>query len=409
MKLFAEYRHLRKENYILFISRTITALGMMIYPMLTLILSQKLMMKAGTIAIVLVAFSLLCIPMNLIGGKIADTFSKKKIIVFCNGTAGLCFLICACIPLSYLSMSIYALGAVILQMQNPGYSSLIADITPDRDRSRAYSLSYLGMNLGMVLSPTIAGFLFQDYLWLMFLLNGIALLASILLILFFFDDTKVSEEHASSYERAEDHASAFAVLKQNKILLVFFIIMAIDSAVYNQYSYLIPLDLGTVHGSEGAVIFGTMSSINCLVVVLFTPLITRVFSHLSDTRKFLVSDILMVASYAVFRLLLGSIFIYYLVMMVYTWGEIFRTISSDPYLTQRIPQSHRGRLMAFNNVGMSAAYAISEVIVGQCYEKIGSIAAWIVVIALGSVSIVLEFWLIKADRQVYPEIYEKLR
>ena len=407
MKLFSEYRGLSKENYVLFISRMMTALGQMIYPMLTLILSQKMNMSAGTIALFMMAYSILCIPAGLLGGKLADAFSKKKILIFCSGAAGCCSLVCALMPLSILSICIYAAGVVVSQIQTPAYSALIADVTASKDRSRAYSLSYLGMNTGMMLSPAIAGFLFNDYLWLMFLLNACALLGSTCMIYFFLSSAKTTVQSNSSYENVKTDVSALSVMKQNKIILIFFLIMAIDSAVYNQYSYLIPLDLGTVHGNSSAMIYGVLSSLNCIVVVIFTPMITRMFSHTVEPKKFLISDILMVGSYALFRLCLGIVPTYYLVMLIYTWGEIFRTITSDPYLTRRIPQSHRGRLMAFNNVGMVTAYAVSEIVVGTCYDHLGSVAAWLFVIALGSVSIIMETWLIKADRIAYPEIYKK--
>jgi Na+/H+ antiporter NhaD/arsenite permease-like protein len=62
---------------------------------------------------------------------------------------------------------------------------------------------------------------FKDYLWLMFLISGIALLASTALIFFFLDDTTVLMEACiCPMNRADDNASAFAVLKQNKIILV---------------------------------------------------------------------------------------------------------------------------------------------------------------------------------------------
>ena len=279
MRLFSEYRGLRKENYILFIGRIMTSFGSMVYPMMTLILSQKLSISAANIAIVMVVFSMFGIPMNLLGGRLADKYSKKNIIVLCNCVAVACYLICAWLPISYVSMIIFAFGALVSQMENSSYSALIADITPSKDRPRAYSLSYLGMNLGMVLAPTIAGFLFQDYLWLMFLISGITLAASTVLIHFFLDDTPVSDGSASEYEHADDKATVIAVLKQNKIILLFFAIMALSTSVYNQYGYLMPLDLGAVHGEQGAVIYGTLSSVNCAVVVIFTPMITRIFSH----------------------------------------------------------------------------------------------------------------------------------
>ena len=49
-KLFREYKGLRRENYILFFGRLMTNLGAMIWPVLTMILDQKLGMSAEKIA-----------------------------------------------------------------------------------------------------------------------------------------------------------------------------------------------------------------------------------------------------------------------------------------------------------------------------------------------------------------------
>ncbi|MCH3961433.1 MAG: MFS transporter [Solobacterium sp.] len=408
MKLLNEYRGLRKENYILFVGRIMTSFGSMIYPMLTMILSQKLHMTAGTIAAVMVIYSMTGIPMNLIGGKLADRCSKKNVIVLCSCITVLCYLICAFLPLSIYSMAIFALGSLISQMENPSYSALIADITPAKDRSRAYSLSYLGMNLGMVLAPTIGGLLFQDYLWLMFLIGGLTMIASTCLIYFAFDPSAAVHETASVYESADEHASVHSVLGQHRIILLFFAIMALDQAVYNQYGYLMPLGLGAVHGSEGAVIYGTLSSLNCVIVVIFTPLITRLFSRFNETQKLLIGDLLMVGSYFIFQLFLGVIPSYYAAITMFTWGEIFRTISSDPYLTKRIPQSHRGRLLSINSVAGAFAYGLASIAVGQIYDLYGSHSAWILVIALGCLTIALELWLCRADRRAYPDLYKKV-
>ena len=42
MKLFSQYKGLKKANYILFIGRIVTNMGAMIWPMLTLILNKKI-------------------------------------------------------------------------------------------------------------------------------------------------------------------------------------------------------------------------------------------------------------------------------------------------------------------------------------------------------------------------------
>ena len=55
LSLFSQYRGLRKEIYILFFGRVVTNLGSMIWPMLTMILSQKLGLRAAMISYVMVS------------------------------------------------------------------------------------------------------------------------------------------------------------------------------------------------------------------------------------------------------------------------------------------------------------------------------------------------------------------
>ncbi len=77
LDILSEYKGLRRELYILFIGRMMTNMGSMIWPMFTLILSKKLGLSAGTIATYMLIFSIVALPMNLIGGKLADKYSKR--------------------------------------------------------------------------------------------------------------------------------------------------------------------------------------------------------------------------------------------------------------------------------------------------------------------------------------------
>ena len=78
-KLFREYKGLRRENYILFFGRLMTNLGAMIWPVLTMILDQKLGMSAEKIAGYLVVFVLIGLPVSMIGGKIELSFDHPSV------------------------------------------------------------------------------------------------------------------------------------------------------------------------------------------------------------------------------------------------------------------------------------------------------------------------------------------
>ena len=84
MKLFNQYRGLRREIYILSFGKMVTCLGSMIWPVLTMILNQKLGLSAAEISYFFVASSIVMLPANIIGGKLADRFNKKRLIVICD-------------------------------------------------------------------------------------------------------------------------------------------------------------------------------------------------------------------------------------------------------------------------------------------------------------------------------------
>ena len=84
MSIFEQYKGLRKENYYLFIGKIVTCLGSMIYPVLTLILNQKLGMNATGVATYTVVSGVAILPAIIIGGKLADKYNKKNIIIICD-------------------------------------------------------------------------------------------------------------------------------------------------------------------------------------------------------------------------------------------------------------------------------------------------------------------------------------
>ena len=168
LTFLSQYKGLRKEIYVLFFGRVVTNLGAMVWPMLTMIMSQKLGMDASTIAVVMVLAGIVMVPANVFGGKLADRFNKKKIIVYFDILSIICYITCGLVPLSYITIGLFFIAGIGQNLEGPSYNALLADLSTTADREKAYSLMYLGGNLGLVLSPTIAGLLFKNYLWLSF-------------------------------------------------------------------------------------------------------------------------------------------------------------------------------------------------------------------------------------------------
>lgn len=407
MTLFQQYRGLRREIYILSFGRMVTNLGSMVWPVMTMILSQKLGLSAGEISAYFVLSGLIMLPANLVGGRLADRFNKKWMIVICDCVSIVCYFISAAIPLGMGTIFLFVFAGIFQSVEYPSYDALFADLSTTKDRERAFSLSYLGGNLGLVLSPTIAGLLFRDYLWLSFLISGVSIALSTVLIAFLVNDVTPVEDHGeeAAYQVKQENTGVFAILRRNPLLILYLLCGTLYSAAYGQYNFIMPLDMAAVHGDAGAVIFGTVSSLNCITVVIFTPLITKLFAGMRDTGKLLTGRLLVFAGYLVFLLLLGFIPGYYLAMLIFTWGEIFDVLSSGPYVSTRIPASHRGRINGLMSVAYAAVTGGINLLIGQLYDRAGSTWTWAVILGVTLLSAATAVALKALDKKAYPKLY----
>ncbi len=411
MNLISQYKGLRREIYVLFFGRIVTSLGSMVWPLLTLILSRKLGMNATQIALVTIFSGVVYLPASVIGGKLADRFNKKMVIVWCDLVSIVFYVTCSMIPVSLGSVMMLMVAGACQQLEYPAYNSLVADLTLSKDRERAYSLEYLGMNMGLVFAPTIAGFLFENFLWVAFLASGLSIGVSTLLIFFLIKDIDPMEETdgAGEYQKRQDNVSIFQILRQNKLILLYALIMMLYWGAYGQYGYLMPLDMGKLHGENGAVIYGSVSSLNSIIVVFFTPVLTRVFSRVVTTKKAFLGHILLLLGFLTFLLFRGRIPFYYVAMFLFTLGEILSTFVEGPYLTTRIPASHRGRVNGIMSIAQSVLSGVLMLTLGRLYDDVGPASAWTLVLGILGLSMVLCVALIVLDRKAYPALYERRR
>ena len=405
--IFSQYKGLRKELYILLIGRVMTNMGSMIWPMFTLILNQKLGLNATVIAACVIIYSMVSLPISLIGGKLADRLNKKNIIVVCDLVSIASFIYCSLVPVTLSSIIVFSVASLFQTVEWPSYDALVADFSTSKDREKAYSLSYLGANLGLVLSPTLAGFLFNNHLNLAFLINGIAIALSTVLIFFRIKDVhrEKDQDAASGYEADMDSkASAFSFILRNRVVLLFILSSALANGVYAMYNYLMPLDMGMTYAERGSVLFGSMTSVNCIVVVTCTALITRLFGKVRETGKMLIGEGLIITGYLIFLLFIRQTWLCFVAITVFTFGEIFNTLSSSPFLTRRIPASHRGRILAVMNVVCGLSSSAIQLLVGMLYDRRGSTTAWSAIIAVGIAEILIVAVMAVFDRKEYPDL-----
>ena len=415
-QLITQYGGLKREVYILFIGRLVTAMGSFVWPMLTFFLTTKLGLSDGTATLLIATASVLSFPAALLGGKLADKFSRKSIIIVFDCLTVSFYLLAAILPLTIGTAVLLFLAGLFQTIESPAYDALNADYSTSKQREKAYSLSYLGFNLGYIVGASVAGILFEKYVRLAFCLNGLAIFVSTVLIFFFVhkknavsEDKESLAENYTEYEQpVDENISVLTVLRQRSVLIFMLLIGCIASMPANLVGILLPLQLKDGLGEAGATLYGYLNSLNGFVVIVFTPIFTVLLRKLTEIPKVIIGLLLFVAGVSLFSLG-NAVAVLFAGMFVFTIGEVITVLGSNPYNSRRIPASHRGRVGGISSVVHSIFSSLTQYLISFMLILTGSNYSllWLVFIICGLVASVLYALMYRPDKRTFPKLYEK--
>lgn len=398
------YRGLPRNMYIMFGATVINRFGDFVMPFLTMYLTIKIGLSFEIVGILVTISSLIGIPSSILGGKFADELGRKKTYLIAQGGAALSLLPCAFLKspvpiIMFLLLSTFFHGAV-----RPPMNAIITDILPPHQRQQGFSLQYLGINVGVALGPIIAGFLFNNFLPMLFI--GDALTSFIALFLIWKNIKEVKPEDFketvySEKEKEEKGNTISALLKRPQIVM-FLIVYILYSFVYTQHRFSLPLTAGAVFGSAGPSKFGLLMSINAITVLFCTVAITSITKHLKPLVNIMIAGII----YAVGFGMLGMIHSYEMFILstvIWTLGEILVVTNFGVYLADNSPSNFRARFSAVGSLSWSIGAALGTSIAGRFIQEIGLNYIWLLAFVLsiiGSVSMFGIYILGKKKKEV---------
>ncbi len=415
-KLITQYGGLKREIYILFIGKLVTAMGSFVWPMLTFFLTTKLELSDGEATLLIAIATVLSFPVALLGGKLADRFSRKRIIQVFDCLTVSFYVLAAILPLNFSTVIILFLAGLFQTAESPAYDALNADFSTTAQREKAYSLSYLGFNLGFVVGASLSGILFQNHLQLAFLINGLAILTSTVLITFFvhpenaiLEDLQTADIHYTEYEMPVDEKIPVGkILRERPVLLSMLLVGCLASMPSNVVGILLPLQLKESMGADGATLYGYLNSLNGFVVIVFTPILTVLLRKFTEIPKATAGLLLFVAGIALFSLDLAA-WVMFTGMFVFTLGEVTTVLGVNPYNSRRVPASHRGRIGGLSSVTHAVFNAITQFLISFVLTISASnyLLIWLIFIGCGLVAAALYCSMYPADRRTFPKLYIK--
>ena len=149
-----------------------------------------------------------------------------------------------------------------------------------------------------------------------------------------------------------------------------------------------------------------LTSINGTVVIIFTPILTQVTLKWSDLERIVLGTLLEIVGICSCFFFTKELAFYIISMIVFTLGEILNTLGNSPYLSKRIPASHRGRFTSINNICTTMASSVGNTVVGKIVVLYTFKEGWIFVFGIGVVLMVLLSFYRNMDKKRFTLLYK---
>ncbi len=397
------YKGLPSPIYALFWATLINGIGIFVYPFLVLFLTQKLGYTDAQAGIFMTVTTTLYVPGSFLGSKLADKFGRKRVMLIAQLLASSMFIVCGFLGQSRLVPWFIMANLLFDGVCDPARSALQTDQTNFENRQASFSLTYLGHNLGFIIGPMVGGFLFYSAPNWLFWGNGIAGILAVLLVMWKVPESRpdAKEIEASLASDSTDKAERGGIIKalfSRPFLLIFALCQMFVHFAYSQTLFALPLTTTQLFGHEGATIYGSIMSLNGIVVVLLTPLTVSLLKRFNPLANIAVAGIFFTIGFSFLGLAFTPLAFYFLAIL-FTTGEVISATNVNYYIANNTPITHRARFAAIMPVIMGTGQAIAPMIGGAISEHSGLNSLWYLVGATSAIGTIGVFCLYLHERK----------
>ncbi|AOT00579.1 permease [Exiguobacterium sp. U13-1] len=322
---------------------------------------------AGAFLIAMVFVSFIT---NLLGGYLADRFSRKRLLVTTSALTALTF-ITMTISLTFdwmlLFMVIYVVFSVTSNLGRPAMGAIIIDATTKENRQAVYALDYWLINLSIAIGTALGGWLYVSNQLLLF--GILSFTSSVLPIAYylFLDDTSRTWQRQKLRGVLTDIFTSYQLAWRDRpFVKVVFGSMCILAAEFSMGSYVAvrladsfePLSFAG-WSINGVRMMSIINIENTLLVVTLTFIVQRLAKHLSPRRTLAVGLMLYTIGYVVVTSA-NSMTALMVFIFIATIGELLYSPVLNTQKANMMPADQRGAYSAFAGTSFAGADLLSR-------------------------------------------------
>ncbi|MFC5409223.1 MFS transporter [Larkinella bovis] len=374
------YRGLPAPVWLLGAVMLINRSGTMVLPYLTLYLTQHLHYSVTEAGLVMAVYGAGALAGTFLGGKLSDRFGFYPIQFLSLLTAGFFLIFLQVAEQLYAMCAVVFVYTLLGDAFRPAVSSAVAYYSTPENRTRAYSLNRLAINLGWSLGGGLGGYLAAIDYRLLFWVDGITCIVAALVLRAYLP---LPGQSTTSLPEVEGVNAKTGSPYRDTLFLLFTVATTLFAIGFWQLFSLFPLYLKQfLQLNESRI--GLLMTMNGLMIA-FTemPLIYNLEKRYAHLKPRIIASGVALVGFSYVLLNLGFSPILAVVCVFFnTLGEMLAMPFMQSFTVERANSHNRGQYLALYSMAYAVAQITGPALGSQVVAWGGFPLLWVLVLGL---------------------------
>lgn len=339
-------------------------IGSMIFPFMAIYFAVHFGAKlTGVLLIINIIVGAL---VGMYGGYLSDKMGRKKLMVAAEVLRVVSMIVMTFANSPWfesptLTFLMFLVGSICWGIEGPAMDAMLIDVSKPEQRKLMYSIMYWSANLSIAIGGAFGAFLFEDYLFELFIGMSVMSVVLAIVVIFFIEESYVPKKstehrnHAGRFHVFTDIVKSYKTVATDKVFILFVIAgLFIQSLEFQLTNYIavrlhegMPVQDVFSWSIDGLQMTGILRTENTVLVVIFAALITKLIHKYKEKHTYLTSIVLFTIGYTSISYF-DNVWILFVAMLIATLGELMRVPVQQSYMAAIPPDDKRSSYMAVN-------------------------------------------------------------
>ncbi|MFE2263355.1 MDR family MFS transporter [Streptomyces griseosporeus] len=362
---------LPREFWWLWTSTLVNRLGAFVATFMVLWITLDLGGSAFYAGLVVSLHGLGGVLSSLGGGVMADRVGRRPTMLLAQLSTAASVAVLAFMRDPVAIAAVAFVVGMASNASRPAVQAMMADIVPEKDRVRAFSLNYWAINLGFAVSSTAAGFVAEVSYRAGFLVEaGMTLVCALVVFL------KVPESRPPGTGKDGDGTAGSVglgtVLRDRRFMSLVGLSFLV-ALIFQQGFVGLPVAMGEAGFTPAD--YGLAVALNGVLIVALQIPVTRFIQHRDPRRLLVISSLLAGYGFGL-TAFAGSVGVFALTVCVWTLAEIVNAPTQTGLVVRLSPAQGRGRYQGMYTMSWSVAALVAPLMSGFVIDRYGADWLW---------------------------------